>query len=110
MASDNIFEMDWASQRESLAEHFAERAENASNYLLSSRASRRLHEETDEAEDEIVKFKVEIEKRFMLSVASKYYSFPYTELSFDNPFEDQDITDLLDKGVYSLYAQPGEEF
>ena len=50
--------MDWASQRESMAEHFAEKAENASNYLLSSRASRRLFEEGDEATEEIERFKV----------------------------------------------------
>lgn len=49
--------MNWISERESLAEHFAERAENGSSYLLSSRASRNLHEEGDEAEEEIERFR-----------------------------------------------------
>lgn len=34
--------IDWASERESLAENFAGRAQSASSYMLSSRASRRL--------------------------------------------------------------------
>lgn len=38
-----------------------------------------------------------------MSVANKYYSFPFTELSFDNPIEDQDIQDLAKKTLYCLY-------
>ena len=97
------------SERESLAQEFAEKAQSASEYLLSSRASRRLHEEGDEAAEEIARFRVEIEKRYLLSVSNKFYSFPYTELSFDNPVEDQEIADLIGKGLYCLYSQ-SEDF
>jgi hypothetical protein len=44
-----------------------------------------------------------------MSVANKFYSFPFTELSFDNPIEDQDIQDLAKKTLYCLYeGQEGE--
>jgi hypothetical protein len=41
--------IDWVSERESIASNFAGRAQSASSYMLSSRASRRLKEEGDEA-------------------------------------------------------------
>lgn len=69
-----------------------------------------MHEEGDEAAEEIERFKIEIEKRYLLSVANKFYSFPYTELSFDNPVEDQDIADMIGKGLYCLYVQSDSEF
>ncbi len=43
-------------------------------------------------------------------MANKFYSFPYTELSFDNPVEDQDIADMIGKGLYCLYVQSDSEF
>jgi hypothetical protein len=49
-------------------------------------------------------FKDEIEKRFLLSVANKFYSFPYSELAFDNPVEDREIQGLAEKTLYCLYA------
>ena len=45
----NIQMMEWGSERESIAEDFAEKAQRASEYMISSRASRRVREEGDEA-------------------------------------------------------------
>ncbi len=38
-------------------------------------------------------------------MANKFYSFPYNELTFDNPFEDPEIKDLVGKTLYSLYQE-----
>jgi hypothetical protein len=40
-------------------------------------------------------------------VSNKFYSFPFTELTFDNPFEDHEIKDLVGKTIYSLYEGQG---
>ena len=44
----------------------------------------------------------------MLSVANKFYSFPYTELTFDNPFEDQELQELVGEDRLSLYPPHDE--